>query len=856
MNLKENSFVLGIFTAVLGLNLHIFLGVHADDSLKLMGVCDYQSTKDTCSVYASLEGQRPIQILGQGFTQTAQDQKVMFKYTLSGTNLASPGPAITRDFNYKSDISRGVLYYEAPSLKQLLGDSIASKTHTLSTEIYVQGPSAGGTTSLFSCDTASACTVQYGLAYTPQVLRIYPSTVYAGQDICFNVFTDNAANGRPMYVSAKIGENTMSFEAYDERNTEVTSTWNDYQICGTAGGGPAQENKDLTIISGTGKYLVTDLAKSYDGAKEYLIRTIPSVNGVSAHTLYKAGGGILIIKGDGFRAKVSENEVTVDGVVCKVFEASETQLKCVLEAKTGDTTGTAFVGGTGARVKEFSGYTTSTVKPTTIPTKTLYYTDIESRRDSDENDQSLVRVVEGWFVPPQNGKYIFHAACDDSCTLDLSTEDMNKDAATKILTAGLRGWRNFWEGDLTSISSDEITLEKDKHYYFKVTHAESNGNDYMTVGFTINDESTAHPNSQKGWKSITIDPHHTFEVYEVTVPTTPDVNYRLQFANIALKCSVFTKASDIFQCNTKDCPCVTGSFKATSSADSFRTATRDFFNKIRSNYGNHMKVTKEGLDASGAVTTVVGDIVSYKFTATAIYAISSASSTDVKIFASTGTTGTVAKTGTSTLPISGKFKIKIPLAAGGNAVTEDLALDLYNGNILREIYSVAPEYIGKIEMRTVYSKFPSQFEGKEFYYRINGSPSVDLEIIASTTSPLTGGDATTPIEYLSNPSLKAASNKPFYEVIPGSMVRSFETKSQIIVKSGGILGACPISETCDATFVNDVGEITARTINFAKTEITFVGTAIPASEITYVAVSTSRRCELDPSNPVTATGFK
>jgi hypothetical protein len=181
-------------------------------------------------VYASLAGQRPMQILGQGFTGTAQDQRVFLKTTVGSTTVTAPGPTIDKAFNFNSDISRGIIYYEAPSPKTLLGEAIGSKISSMESEVFVQGPSSAGVSELFSCETDFHCKIKFGMPYTPQIMRIYPSTVYAGQTICFNVFTDYAADGREMYLSSKIGVHTMEFESYDYLNQPMKSTWNDFQI--------------------------------------------------------------------------------------------------------------------------------------------------------------------------------------------------------------------------------------------------------------------------------------------------------------------------------------------------------------------------------------------------------------------------------------------------------------------------------------------------------------------------------------------------------------------------------------------------------------------------------------------------
>ena len=716
-----------------------------------------------------------------------------------------------------------------------------------------------GVSDIFACDTASRCTVTYGIAYTPQVHRIYPSTVYAGQDICFNVFTDYAAaNDRSLYLSAAIGEYSMEFDTYDDNNVAEKSTWDDYQICGTAGGNEAKASNDLTIISGTGKYLVTDFAKSYDGTNEYVIRTIPSVTEVSASTLYKAPGGILTIKGEGFDVTSSNNEVKVDDVTCTVFEATSSHLRCSLAEKSTTTSATNFVGGIGARVKEYSGYSdVSKIPDLNSPTSTLYYTDIESRRYTDDEDNSLVRTLEYWFVPPQTGGYIFHASCDNSCSVEMSTTDMDPSAASSIISVSWNAWRNFWDPSPASISSSEMSLEAGKHYYMKVTHSETSGFDYVTVGFTINDASTSHANSEKGWKSIYIEPHHTFEKYEILLPNNTEAGFRLQFSKSGKNCTGVSTSSDVFQCTEELCPCVSSTFKASHTTAEFKNSIKAYFNLIKSNYGNYMSVLKETLDANGVVTATASEIENYKFTVTFTYVLSSPSSTEVKIYSkANGVSGTVSKTQDSTVPLSGNYRIRIPLTNGTNVDTEDIPLSNYNGHITRSIYKASPEYIGKIELKTVYSKYPSSNEGKQLYYRISGHPSKDLQIIDSPDNPLAGGSTTQSIETLANASVKAASNTPFYEVIPGPMVRAYESSPQIVVTSNNIKGACPITGTCDVSFIDDVGEISSRTASHPYASMTFVGTNLPASEITYVSVGTVRRCDIKPSVTITPTGLE
>jgi len=82
----------------------------------------------------------------------------------------------------------------------------------------------------------------------------------------------------------------------------------------------------------------------------------------------------------------------------------------VIGEKTTTTSGTIFSGGIGAKVNEYIGYGKADVTDALKPTQKTFYTDIESRRNIDDDDNKFTRIVETWFVPPQTGGYIFHAA--------------------------------------------------------------------------------------------------------------------------------------------------------------------------------------------------------------------------------------------------------------------------------------------------------------------------------------------------------------------------------------------------------------------------------------------------------------
>lgn len=122
----------------------------SSDTQKLLGICNFESSSDYCTVNSSLLGKRPLQINGVGLTGTPVDQTVVMKYQIGSTSMATPGPAVTRDFAFRSDMSKGVLYYEAPSVTEILGTTIGSKVSSLDSEIYIQGPLTNGNNAFYN----------------------------------------------------------------------------------------------------------------------------------------------------------------------------------------------------------------------------------------------------------------------------------------------------------------------------------------------------------------------------------------------------------------------------------------------------------------------------------------------------------------------------------------------------------------------------------------------------------------------------------------------------------------------------------------------------------------------------------
>ena len=127
---------------------------------------------------------------------------------------------------------------------------------------------------------------------------------------------------------------------------------------------------------------------------------------------------------------------------------------------------------------------------------------------SNEEGSNYGNQLVGWFVPPEDGNYIFFTNSDDPSDLFLSTDD---DPANKLLIAREAGWSNArnWNsvGDGSNVDdkrSDffidsewptlDIALEAGNRYYLESIHTEGGGGD--NVGATV--ISTLDPDPTDG----------------------------------------------------------------------------------------------------------------------------------------------------------------------------------------------------------------------------------------------------------------------------------------------------------------------------------------------------------------------
>jgi hypothetical protein len=222
--------------------------------------------------------------------------------------------------------------------------------------------------------------------------------------------------------------------------------------------------------------------------------------------------------------------------------------------------------------------------------------------------------------------------------------------------------------------------------------------------------------------------------------------------------------------------------------------------------------------------------------------IDGVSSTSVTVVSDAATVGTASRTQDNTVRLTGNYNIQITLPNTTVVNTATLGLSTYNGHLQRYIYSVAPELTGKMEVKVITSNYQTSWEGRELYYRIKDDSVTTLQIV---NVDLAGGNLTTGIDFPVSSTVGTPSNVPFFEVIPGPMVRAYEKSAQVLVSTNGISSACPISETCDVSFADNTANIRQIDNGTNYASLVFMVETLTTSELQYVSVGTMRTCDIE-----------
>lgn len=138
--------------------------------------------------------------------------------------------------------------------------------------------------------------------------------------------------------------------------------------------------------------------------------------------------------------------------------------------------------------------------------------------------------------------------------------------------------------------------------------------------------------------------------------------------------------------------------------------------------------------------------------------------------------------------------------------TEDIKYNEYYRWIMNAVFKKCPNAYDKLDIWDS-GNFKYRENGIGFYVRFIGSNGNHTQMrIMSGKDTLLGG---TNISYYSNVTIPASTNL-FYEAVPFEMLRTYETKPQVLVTVGDYPAVCH-NLTCHFNYTVPEGEVTGFT---------------------------------------------
>ena len=122
-------------------------------------------------------------------------------------------------------------------------------------------------------------------------------------------------------------------------------------------------------------------------------------------------------------------------------------------------------------------------------------------------------------------------------------DSANADFATwapddKEIAESSRGWdwRTTYDSANSDrkVTSDKITMVKDKYYYMSLTHAEAGGADYMTVSVEFTEDAPVekHPNRKRAEQTYEITNPGDLETWTISITKwDTDKKFKVNFKN-------------------------------------------------------------------------------------------------------------------------------------------------------------------------------------------------------------------------------------------------------------------------------------------------------------------------------------
>lgn len=180
----------------------------------------------------------------------------------------------------------------------------------------------------------------------------------------------------------------------------------------------------------------------------------------------------------------------------------------------------------------------------------------------------------------------------------------------------------------------------------------------------------------------------------------------------------------------------------------------------------------------------------------------------------------------SSKPIRGTFRISCPIEGNDLAddpiATDDIKYNDWWRNVQNALFNKCPDMFDKVEVWDS-MEYPFRDNGIGLYVRFANSngPKTQMQILPGVDDPLTGEE----LEFRSIKVVPASDNL-YYDVVPFEMLRTVETKPQVIMTIDGLPAVCH-NLTCDFTYVEPKGEVTGFNYINTTRELQIFGVDLP-----------------------------
>jgi hypothetical protein len=440
----------------------------------------------------------------------------------------------------------------------------------------------------------------------------------------------------------------------------------------------------------------------------------------------------------------------------------------------------------------------------------------------------LGHKFQAWFLAPLTTRYKFYMSCNDDCIFLMDTTAGSDATPTELISnVYSTDFREFWRQHEESKQSVWVDLVAGEHYYIELQAMEHYGGDHASVAVEIEQSDiVGHHQSFKELQKLNIAIDNNFDTFRVTVLNPDGGEYILNFQD------------------REDLTVYHQSWPITANGDAGH-----MYNKVNEycwyQFGSYCGFVMEMFDAADLVTLDPALTVKNVYTVHIKKLISGPSTNNILV-AKTTTTSTItvelpSEVQLSSTPLSGSYSIKCVDSEAFESTSTDIPWHNWANWVTQKTMEGCDRFYDRIEMwETRENEYKENGVGLYVKFQgLNEDPG-QFEIMSSDTDPLLGDNIVFTFE-----TVTPYSTNLWYEPVPFEMLKTYETKPQVIVSVDGAPAVCH-NLTCDYTYVDAVGEVTSFTFNAGAGTVSITGTSFDISPITEVKFAMAK-CTVDPA---------